>query len=847
MRFRVFALLLFTMAVLGYSQEADGQSSDEWYQGKPIREIVFSGLRNIQQSELDALMNPYKGRVFSNNVFLEIQGKLYALEYFERLEPGILRYNAAGSEVILKFTVVERPVVGRINFTGNSGLRRAELNDVITIKTGDVFNQAKVRTDIEAIKNKYIEKGYPNVSVTSSQTQSGDSSILLVFQITENEKISITKIEFQGNTRFPSNTLRGQLSLKAKSLLNDGAFQESKLLADREAVTKYYHERGYIEMAVRDVTRTVVGNDKGTNLILTFMIEEGAEFRFGGVTFEGNVIFTTAQLDKLVTSKKGEIVNMTRLEMDLQRVADLYYENGYIFNSIIRNPSRNYQTNTISYHITIVERDRAYIENIVIIGNNKTKTSVILREIPMESGDIFSKVKIMEAMRNLYNLQYFSNIIPDTLPGSTENLMDLVFTVEEQPTTEIQFGFTFSGSADPDTFPISGLLKWNDRNIAGSGNELGIELNSSVIDSTTLSVNYLHRWVMGLPLSLGTDLSASYSKRYATMDNQPPFFYGNETNFAFPDGFSSYGDYINKNKTPTRDFLMEYEQWYLSLGFSTGYRWTTFMGIFGINGGMRFGIIQNSYDAELFRPFDPALRERNNEWNPKNSMWFSLSLDQRDIYYDPSKGYYLYNRMGFYGILDLEREHYIRNDIKAQYYFTIFNFPVTEKWNFKSVFAFHAGLSTIFWQPGRYDLFLVEDVNKLAVDGMFIGRGWNSAYRNKGYLLLDSWVELRFPLVNGILAFDFFFDSAGIETEQGFYFGKNSKDESNFTIENMRFSYGGGFRFTLPQFPIRISLVKCFQVENENIIWKPGAIFGSSKPNEAWMGMDIVMSFVLSY
>jgi len=838
MRFRVFVLLLFTMAVLSFSQGTDRESSDEWYQGKPIREIVFTGLKNISQSELDALMNPYKGRNFNNNIFLEIQGKLYALEYFERLEPSIIRYNAAGSEAIIRFTVVERPVVGRINFSGNSGLRRTELNDVITTKTGDVFNQAKVRTDIEAIKNKYIEKGYPNVVVTSSQTQSGDSSVLLVFQITENEKISISKIEFQGNTRFSNNALRGQLSLKAKSLLNDGAFQESKLLSDREAVTKYYHDRGYIEMVVKDVTRTVTETDKGTILILTFMIEEGEEFRFGGVTFEGNVIFTSEQLNKLVTSKKGEIVNMTRLEMDLQRVADLYYENGYIFNSIIRYPTRNYQTNIISYHIAIVERDRAYIENIIIVGNNKTKNSVILREIPMESGDIFSKVKIMEAMRNLYNLQYFSTIIPDTLPGSTENLMDLVFTVEEQPTTEIQFGFTFSGSADPDTFPISGLLKWNDRNIAGSGNELGVELNSSVVDSSTLSVNYLHRWVLGLPLSLGTDLSASYSKKYATMDNQPPFFNGNET-YAFPDGFSSYSDYSSRNKTPTRDYLMEYQQWYLSLGFSTGYRWTTFLGIFGINGGMRFGIINNSYDADLYRPFDPALREGNNEWNPKNSVWFSLSLDQRDIYYDPSRGYYLYNRMGYYGLFPAEREHYVRNDVKLEYYFTLFNIPVTEKWNFKSVVGLHTGLATILNQPG-HDAPVVEDTNKLAVDGMFIGRGWSSEYRNKGYMLLDSWLELRFPLVNGILAFDLFFDSAGIDSTPGDYF-------NNFTIENMRFSYGFGFRFTLPQFPIRISLVKCFQIEDGDVKWKSGAIFGSSTRGEEWMGMDIVMSFVLSY
>jgi len=852
MKFRVFVLLFFITSIISFSQEigSETQLADDWYQGKPIKDIVFSGLKNISQSEIDALMNPYKGRILNDSTFLEIQGKLYALEYFEKIEPSIHRYNSAGSEAVIRFTVVERPVIGRVNFIGNSGLRRNELLEVINIKTGDIHNQAKIRAAVEAIKTKYIEKGYPNVVVSSTETSSSkNSSVTLVFHITENDKISISKIEFMGNTRFKTSVLKGQLSLKAKSLLNDGAFQEAKLIADKEKITKYYHDRGYIDMVVKDVTQTMVENEKnskkgkkdkdtkGANLLLTFMIDEGSEFKFTGVTFEGNIIFTTEQLNKLVTSKKGEIVNMTRLEMDLQRVADLYFENGYIFNSIIRTPNKNYQTNEVSYHITIVERSRAYIENIVIVGNNKTKSNVILREIPMEPGDIFSKTKLMDAWRNLMNLQYFSMIIPDTLPGTSENLMELVFTVEEQPTTDVQLGITFSGSADPDTFPISGLIKWNDRNIAGTGNELGAEINSSVIDSSTVSLNYLHRWAFGLPLSLGFDLSGSYARRYATMDNQPPFF-SDDKGKSFPDGFYSYEDYERNNKTPTRDYLMTYEQWYVSLGLSTGYRWTTFLGIFGISGGTRFGIIRNTYDAELFRPFDPTLREDNNIWTPKNSVWFSLSLDQRDIFYDPSRGYYLYNRTGFYGILDREREHYMRNDSKAEYFLTLFNLPVTEKWSFKSVFGFHIGLSTIFQQPGRQEP-IIEEANKLAVDGMFIGRGWSSEYRNKGYLLLDSWVELRFPLVQGILAFDLFFDSAGVETEQGYYFKENSLGESNFTIENVRFSYGGGLRFTLPQFPIRLSLAKRFKVVDNKIEWQRGAIPG--------IDMDIVMSFVLSY
>jgi len=819
---------------------------EEWFQGKPIRNIIFSGLRNISYSELEALMQPFYGRNFNDIVFWEIQSRLYALEYFERIEPSINSTDANNSEVVIRFSVTERPVVVRINFAGNSGVRTRELRDVISTKASDIYNQAKIRIDIEAIQNKYDEKGFPNVRVNVEESKDANGDITLVFRILESERISIAKIEFEGNTRFSNNALRSKLSLKAKSLINNGAFQEAKLVADREAVAIYYRDRGYIDAVVRDVTRTYEQGKKGIELTLTFMIDEGEEFSFGGVTFEGNRIFSSEQLSALVTSKDGETVNMSKLEMDLQSVADLYFENGYIFNSIVRNEERTYRPNVLSYTISIVERNRAYVENIIIIGNEKTKTEVILREIPLEPGDVFSKTKVMDALRNLYNLQFFSAVIPDTLPGSAENLMELVFTVEEQMTTDVQVGLTFSGNSDPDVFPISGLFEWTDRNLAGTGNELGFKLTSSIIDSTTVAINYVHRWIFGIPLSLGTDFSADFIKRQAPMRNQIHWFNGDEEE-AFPDGFYSYEEYADNNKRPPSEYLMEYDQWYLSLGLSSGYRWTIFLGNLSLGGGIRLGMLRNNYD-EVFEPFDPALRERNSLWTPKNSLWTSLSLDKRDIFYDPSSGYYLQERMGFFGIFKNEREHYMRSDAKAQYFLTLFDLPITRKWNFKSVLAMNVGLSFIFKQPGRDPgalIPVIEDANKLAVDGMFSARGWSDQYRYKGLLFLDSWIELRFPIIRGILALDFFFDAAGVESKEGYYFGRDSEGTPNFTINNLRFSYGGGLRIAMPQLPLRASLAKRFRFIDGQFTWEPGALFkNEAKPTS---GIDFVFSFVMSY
>ena len=87
-------------------------------------------------------------------------------------------------------------------------------------------------------------------------------------------------------------------------------------------------------------------------------------------------------------------------------LTNLYYENGYMTNEFIPSVNKDSERKTIGYNVRIIERSRAHIENIVIKGNTKTKEEVILREIPLKPGDVFSRKKIMSGIRNLYNTQF---------------------------------------------------------------------------------------------------------------------------------------------------------------------------------------------------------------------------------------------------------------------------------------------------------------------------------------------------------------------------------------------------------------------------------------------------------
>lgn len=823
---------LLAAAFISSAGSAFAQEKAEWYVGKPIKSISFDGLKHVKRSELDGIVGDFVGRLFSDEAFWDLQGRLYSLEFFDSIMPTAVPADEAGTAVILKFAVQEKPVVSKVEFSGNAGLRRNELLDVVAIKANEVANGQKIKADEQAIRAKYLEKGYTDVRVRSSVSEPADGAVVVTFTVDEGEMLALEAFRFEGNEAFSEKTLRALLSLKTKSLFNDGAFQEAKLVADTAAVVSYYRERGYVDAAVEDVARESRKDEQGKNLLtLAFRIKEGRQYTFAGVEFEGNVIFPADRLRSLVSLKPGQVLNFKRLEADFQRVADLYYENGYIQNSFSRRESRDEDAGSISYRVSVVERGRAYIDNIIVRGNERTKDEVILREIPLQEGDIFSKSKVIDGLRNLYNLQYFSSVVPEPTQGKAENLMDLVFTVEEQPTADIQFGVTFSGVSTPGAFPVSGLVKWNEKNFLGSGNIFGVEVTGAP-DAQRASIQYTERWLFGLPLSGGFDLTVNHQSLTAAQDSAGPVFNGDEAK-AFPDPYKSWEEYEAANKLVPAAYLMPYQQLDFSLGFSSGYRFSTLLGNLTVSGGLRTKFIRNSYDSVLYRPFDPGLRAGNETILPSNSVWSSVALDQRDVFYDPSRGYFASQRASFVGLLPAEKERFVRTDTKAEVFFTLFDVPLSETFNFKTVLGIHSGLS--FLLPQVNGQRTVNEASKLYIDGMFIGRGWYLG-TNRNLALWENWAELRTPLAPGILAWDWFFDAAAVKDKPETLF-------SSLSMEDFRFSFGGGLRFTIQQFPFRFLFAKRFYVEDGEVKWMPGSMWRNA--DDPTSGLDFVISFAI--
>lgn len=777
------------------------QAPDNWYENKPISSIVFQGLNSVSKSELDGIFDSFKGKPFSDETYSEILQKLYALDYFSDIVPKAMPADIDYQYVRLEFDVTEKPVIALIKITGNHQISRGDLLSKILLKKGDIYNDIKKNSDEQTIKNYYIEKGYATVSVTSNVSDNPEGGLTLEFTITEGKQTIVSSVSFQGNTAVGEKALKGVLVTKPAKFLVKGIFKEAALEEDKAAIQQFYGERGYIDAHVENIVRDIdTESDSQKNMVkLTYVIMEGEQYTYGGTTFEGNKIFSTEDLTAKIRLAPGAVLNMTKFEQGFQAVADTYFENGYTSNYINRAMQRDSATKKASFVITIVERSRSHIENIIIRGNKRTKDYVIRRELLFEPGDVFSKSKFTDSLRNLFNLRYFSTVVPDVQPGSEQDLIDVILNVEEQSTASIQFGVTFSGVSDADSFPLSLFVQWQERNLAGRGNELSVNATAAT-DKQTIQLGYAENWFLGHPLTVGFDLAFTHKSLFDYQD------------VVFPYGpFKSRAEF-EQNKDLANAYRMRYDRMETTFGIHTGYRWYPRYCTITLRGGINFSLGKNFYNTALYRAADPTVRRQQAQWRLSNSFWTRLSFDGRDLAYDPGKGWFLSEQVSFFGLIPkAEDEYFFRSESKAEAYFTLVNHPVSEIWNLKFVLAFYSGFSFQLPMPNS----IISESSKLGIDGMFTGRGWMTlGGTGKGNVLLNHWVEFRWPLAHGILSFDFFLDSAAVK--------KNLTDLKTLSINDYYFSFGPGLRFVIPQFPLRLMFANTFKAENGKMQWGNG-------------------------
>lgn len=839
---RIFCIMILLVATVATVGAADEQA---WYAGKKIASFKNIGLQNVDEDKVADIQYPFIGKQFSDELFNDLQGQLYAMDNFLYFLAEAQRGGDDNNSLVIEMSFFELPYIDSVLLVGNDNIKNKDITEVITAKTGAFLEDQALHLSREAIRSLYQKKGYADADVESEYSiDEATNKARITYTISENIQKRIGEIVFEGNNSFSAEQLKKQLESKAITYFNSGYYNPRTIETDKEQLLAYYGTNGYIEAKITEVRTDDVTEegDKFTRLRITYNIDEGEQWYFGGITVEGNTVFTNEEFQSLIAMKRGAVLDQNRVQTQIANVADLYWNNGYIFNLMSTEEVRDEENRIISFVLKVQENQQAVIEDIRLEGTTKTKDYVFLRELTFKVGDIFSKEQLIKSAQNIYNTLIVTDVQFDILNGTEEGTVIPVFTVTEGNQMDIQFGATFGGNVDG--FPVSGFLQWSDKNLGGTGRDLSISTTLSP-DTQNVSVSFTDGWVGTRRWSNGLTLSFERSVKDSVRQRGGVDYYGlDTTDTAYPLGYNSYASYQASGEAlPASKDLMGYVYQRFAIGYNTGYTFMFRPGSLILSSGLSIGLNHATYDRDLYDPFEKLIKLYADKWQFSNRISIGLTWDGRDRIENTSKGYLFSQSFSYAGGILGGLSNYIRSSTSASGYITLFTYTLAEKKANVVLGAtstmnlmlpqYYPGESGSWdWRPAKEGATKYE---MLYIDGMNIGRGFPVVYEKS--LLFDNQLSISWPLAHNILSAEVYTSGTGVITSLPDYNGLSSLD--------WYFSMGAGIKLKIPGFPLGLYLVKNATYMDNTFQWSDhNKLFKGSNPDS---GLSLVLAITTSF
>jgi outer membrane protein insertion porin family len=417
-----------------------------------------------------------------------------------------VRIRRAGDRLIV--SVVERAVISKLAFEGNSKLKDDQLRAEIQSKAGEALSRANVHSDVIRLGELYRRSGYLDANVEPKIIERPSGRVDLVFEIQEGKKTGVKSIEFVGNKAYSGFRLRqivksGTTNLLSFFLDND-IYDPDRIEGDRELLRRFYLDHGYSD--VRIVAAAASYDPARKGFVVTFTIDEGPLYHIGTVDVRSQIrTIDPATLRGNVRTGTGDIANAGAVDKTADALSMELARRGHSFAVVRPRLDRDRKTRVVNIVYEVEDGPRLYVERINIRGNTKTHDEVIRREFDIVEGDAFNRALIDRAERRLKNLGFFKTVKITSEPGTARDRVVVIVEVQEQPTGEYSVS---GGYSTVDGW--LGEVKVGERNFLGTGNYVKAALQYGQY-ARGFDVGFVEPYFLGYRMSFGEDVFARQS------------------------------------------------------------------------------------------------------------------------------------------------------------------------------------------------------------------------------------------------------------------------------------------------------------------------------------------------
>jgi len=408
-----------------------------------VDRIEIVGAKKISEGTLLNYLPLNVGEQLDEERSPELIRELYSTGFFESIE--LLR-----DDNVLIIKVRERPSIAEINIEGNDDIDDEALNGALNqmgMTRGKIFNKLLLSKLELELQQLYYSQGKYAVKLKSDWRHLDDDRVAIDITISEGKPALIRSINITGNEIFDEETLQDNFELQAagSGWFSSDKYSSSKLSGDLENLNSYYLDRGYVQFRVESKQVTITPDRKDINI--TVNISEGEQFTIRSVDMTGELVVDRAELMALVPFREGDLFSRKKVTNVVSLISRRLGEEGYAFADVRPLPELNEEDNTIDLKYVINPGKRMTVRYINFIGNDRTRTSVLRREMRQFESEVYRASKVDRSRIRLQRLNYLTSVDIKTVPvEGHDDQVDLEITVAERFSGSVQVGLGFSAT-----------------------------------------------------------------------------------------------------------------------------------------------------------------------------------------------------------------------------------------------------------------------------------------------------------------------------------------------------------------------------------------------------------------
>jgi outer membrane protein insertion porin family len=328
-----------------------------------VAKVVIEGNKDIKKEDLTEALKKIglaEGKVYNKQILDKVEQELRR-QYFSHGKYGLkittevseLTRNRVGIDIKISEGKVAK--IKQINIVGNTAFEADKIKKDFELSTtnflsfyskDDQYSKQKLQADLEKLRSYYLDRGYINFSIESTQVDitADKKEIYITINVKEGEVYNLEKVKLTGELIVPPEDLVKLVKVgPGETFSRKNATETSKAISDRLG------DEGYTFANVNMVPEI---NEANKTVAMTFFVDPGKRVYVRRINVKGN----TKTRDEVVRREMRQMESSWAASSKIERSKTRLDRLGYFEEVGVETPPVVGTADQIDVNYTIKEK-----------------------------------------------------------------------------------------------------------------------------------------------------------------------------------------------------------------------------------------------------------------------------------------------------------------------------------------------------------------------------------------------------------------------------------------------------------------------------------------------------------